>query len=169
MVRMRPLLSITMAEPSRSRPRLWAVRPFGLMKVFICTTPESSSASAGDWARATEAVTAAAANASSATRRAFRGPRAGTDLRRYRIRMNPLHQRKLANRKQQTRCLGVVTCDSGLYAPAGPRPPGRAPPHRILCRRSRRRLRAYTYGLFEGAANVGRLAVLPAEALQARL
>jgi len=55
MVSMRPLLSITMAEPSRSRPGSWSLRPSGLMKVFMRTTPESSSASAGDWARATEA------------------------------------------------------------------------------------------------------------------
>src|SRR3990167_3180228 len=55
MVSTRPLPSITMPEPSRSRPRFCTVRPSGLMKVLMRTTAETRSstevvcAGAGPW------------------------------------------------------------------------------------------------------------------------
>src|SRR5450432_3937975 len=151
MVRINPLLSITMAEPSRSRPMLLVVRPSGLMKVFTCTTPESSPVKAADWAFATEVE----AGASSATTRAIRSPRAGIDLGRKRIRMNPLHQRKACKRERlqtegpqteelQTKDLRrdhmrVGTIRLRRVAGIG----SHAPAHRILYGSSGRRLSAY--------------------------
>jgi hypothetical protein len=52
MVRISPLSSMTMPDPSRSAPRLLTVRPSGLMVVLRRTTAESISSSDMLWALA---------------------------------------------------------------------------------------------------------------------